>query len=190
MNHILTFDQLNEAAARPVSLWRTTDIQWLLDLLDDKKVGGRPYVSMSRSRMSGADEQAGSDGYDYGNVTVELDAAAVYAQGAVDVVYTPEWFDEHPDVAKYVLGWKAAPTQEDKDEYDADFKMPGGRGWEKYVRGFAPEQEVLLKQLAYKKGLVKSITVWPDEDRDEGDELKIERAERLTGLAAIRKDEE
>ncbi len=150
------------AAHRKV-LYRNTSMKWLMDLL--KKGSAAPY--MSKKRFISFSKKEDSGGQDtFGDIRIVFDATKLYAQGAIEIEYDNEFFEEHPDISMYVTsykgeedyyknsGYKGKEDFEENGQDDADTLM-----WSTLLDDYAEEAEIVLKNLKLEKGLILSVVV-------------------------------
>lgn len=123
-------------------LYRTSDADFIKELINNGSVDNGGYFSLSKEFDSG-----GMD--DYGQYTIVFDRNLLESKNElIEVEYTPEFFASNPDVAMKVLGF----TEESYDEEAM------GEDWESYINTYENEQEVLVKSpMVYTPGMFKSV---------------------------------
>jgi len=121
----------------------------------------KKYMSFSLDENSGQGE---SD--EFGDIRVDFDATKLYGQGGIKIVYTLEFFKNNPDLCEYVTGY------ESEAEYYQYVKGENELTWEEYIDSFKGEQEVALKKLKMVPGLIKKVTVWDADERDDIPQIK------------------
>lgn len=165
MEHLSSWDDFNINESKNQPIYRTTVFEWIKGFLT-KGVATPPkdkkFISFSKDQNSGAGE---SD--QFGDILVDFDAKELYRQGAQDVEYTIAFFKSNPDICMYVTDYA---NQEDYDDWVKDRKNE--LTWKEFVEGFKSEEEVILKKLKMKPGLIKKVTIWDADGRDDIPEIK------------------
>lgn len=155
--------KLYEAFKQSQVLYRTTDVEWLYDLIRKGKASpakDKQFISFSKDENSGNNDA-------FGDVRIDFDGAELYRQGGIDIEYTETFFKKHPDICLYVTGFK-----NEKDYLDS-FKDPSGEWtWQELINSFKNEKEVIVKNLKYKPGIIKKVTIWDADERDDLQGLK------------------
>ena len=161
----MKYIKLYEAFKTPKVLYRTTVFEWLVDFLKkgvSKPLGNNKYISFSKEENSGNNDA-------FGDIRIDFDAAELYKQGAIEVEYTAEYFKKHSDICFYVTGFS------NEEEYNESIKGPNQEKewtWLEYINTFKNEQEVMLKIIKMKPGLIKKVTVWDADERDDIPQIK------------------
>jgi hypothetical protein len=143
------------------SLFRSTDQVWLIMLLElegkplKAKADGK-FISLSRDSESG-----GQDDFGMREIVIEFNEEMIFQQGAEEIWYEAEYFNIHPEISLYVSGFKG-----EKDYYEQrGFSGPEEANenyeltWDQYVEDYAHEEEILMKQISFKPGLIKHVDV-------------------------------
>lgn len=105
-------------------LYRNTSIEWFKTFKQNKVIEGKPFISFSFESDSG-----GMD--NFGDTQIVFDANKLFAQGAIEILYEPEFFAEHEEA------WENNELS-----------------WEDVVEDFAHEEEVVIRTLKYENGLI------------------------------------
>ena len=164
MKRIKTYHTfLNERKEIEGLLFRNTSIKWLIDFL--KKGEAVPYKS--KKRYISFSKESDSGGMDeYGDIRIDFDADELYKQGAIEVGYYPEFFEENPEICMYVTGYKGEEDYYQNSGYEGkeDFEENGQNDvdtltWESNLESYEGEAEIVLKKLKFKEGLIKKIVV-------------------------------
>ena len=143
------------------SLFRSSDQVWLIMLLE---LEGKPlkvkeegkFISLSRDSESG-----GMDNFGGKEIVVEFDDEKIFQQGAEEIWYEADYFEEHPDICIYVTGYKGEEDyyrQKDlsgPEEANENMELT----WDQYIEDFQHEEEIVLKQLSYVPGLIKHVDI-------------------------------
>lgn len=144
-------------------LYRNTSIKWLMEFLN--KGSALPYGSEDRFISFSKQEDSGGQD-DYGNVRITFNANMLYGQGAIEVEYYEEFFEEHPDICQYVTGFKNEDEYYKNSDYKGkeDFEENGQNDvdtlpWESTIEDYSEEAEVVIKKLKLEKGLVVNVMV-------------------------------
>jgi hypothetical protein len=157
------------------SLYRNTDFGWLKEFLKKKVI--TPYGNWLSSKKDrfisfSKDENSGSGGdtSEFGSIRIEFDANELYKQGAKDIEYTKEFFEENPNICLYVTAYSSEQEYNDSIEGREDSEL----SWESVIEDYSQEEEVIMKKLVMKPGLIKSVTVWDIHEMDKAtlDEIK------------------
>ncbi len=159
-----TFDSNNpdiryaEGGGVEEKLYRNTSIHWLNDFL--KKGVALPntaFISFSKEEDSG-----GMDSF--GETNIEFSAKELYKQGAIEVEYNVDFFEENPKICMYVTGYKGEEDYYQKKGYEGkeDFEENGQDDfntlmWETVIEDYEHEAEVVIKKLKYTDGLILSV---------------------------------
>lgn len=160
------FSNVNEGAKPKDVLYRNTSQRWLINLLNDGKIKTKHHSPTAGSWISiSKNEASGDTGFDFGNCHIVLDKNMVYAQGAIDVEYTVEFFAKHPDIAKHVTGYTQDEFLKDPDP-KSWWTIPDKTGeelnmslWKMACEEHANEEEVVIKELKYEPGLIKEVQI-------------------------------
>lgn len=177
-----TYTKLLESV-KGESLYRNTAIEWLTLLLRNgwSESFEHDFLSFSKDKSSGNLDFSYSDGYNFGNITVEFDPVPIYLQGARDVEYTPEFFKKHPNIAEHIT--KFSSEEDYMENRDDETKS-----WADFIKGYSNEREVVIKRMRLVPGMIRSVTIWPDDDYDpafiESQVKDIVKA----GISVVRKD--
>lgn len=150
-------------AANRKMLYRNTSIKWLIEFLN--KGSALPYGSEERFISFSKEEDSGGQD-DYGDVLIIFNANMLYAQGAIEVEYYEEFFEEHPDICQYVTGYKNEKDYYKNAGYKSkeDFEKNGQNdvdtlSWETTIEDYAEEAEVVIKKLKLEKGLIIGVVI-------------------------------
>ena len=131
-------------------LYRNTSIEWFKTFKQNKVIEGKPFISFSFDSNSG-----GMD--NFGDTQIVFDADKLFSQGAIEIIYEPDFFAEHPDICLYVTGYE---SEEDYYEQHDDFNNAEEAwenhelAWEDVIEDYAHEEEVVIKTLTYENGLI------------------------------------
>lgn len=164
MKRIKTYHRfLNEEKEIKGLLFRSTSIQWLMDFLNK----GEAVPLRSKKRYISFSKESDSGGMDYyGPVRIDFDANELYKQGAIEIEYSQEFFEENPEICMYVTGYKGEEDYYKQSGYKGkeDFEETGQDDantimWLTLLEDYEGEAEVVLKKLKFKKGLIKQIVV-------------------------------
>ena len=173
MKHLNTYKIFEEDAyysamtsgRRFKNLYRTTVYEWLLNLLKKSSVAppkGTKYLSFSWDPNSG---QGDSD--EFGDIRIDFDSNEIFKQGGIELEYSPIFFEKNPAICHYVTGFK------NEKEYN---KWAVGRknelSWIEFIRTFSGEKEVILDKLKMNSNLIKKVTIWDADERDNLQEIK------------------
>lgn len=136
------------------SLWRNTNENWLYKLLKNG------YISTKENKFISFSDNKESGGMDiFGEVNIEFDKDEVISQGAIEIFYEPEFFEEYPEIRQYVTGYSTPEKYYDDkgfsgpEEAHENFELT----WEDYIEDFSHEEEFVIKTLKYKPGLIKKV---------------------------------
>lgn len=141
------------------SLWRNTNHRWLLELLKNGKVTAEKgrFISFSSEEDSGGQD-------DFGGTRIKFNENIVYKQGAIEINYDTRFFEEYPEISRYVCGFKSEEEYySDKgysgaEEANADMELT----WDQYVEGFENENEVVIKKIKFTENLIESVNFIKD----------------------------
>jgi hypothetical protein len=164
MKHIKTY-MLFEGTNKNI-LYRTTVYEWLIDFL--KKgfavpTNGKKFISFSKDENSGMGE---SD--EFGDIKVDFDAFEILRQGGQEVKYDEKFFEENPDICFYVTGYKNKKDYERINPPD----MTNELTWKETIKSFSGEKEIVIKKIKYKPNLIKEVTIWNADERDDLQKIK------------------
>ena len=162
-----TFDSNNpdiryaEGGGVEEKLYRNTSIDWLNDFL--KKGITYPYINKKRFiSFSKEEDSGGAD--NFGETNIEFNAKELYKQGAIEIEYNVDFFEQNPEICKYVTGYKGEEDYYQQRGYEGkqDFEENGQDDfdtlmWETVIEDFENEAEVVIKKLKYKDGLILSV---------------------------------
>ena len=157
MRYLKLFESFNK---QPKVLYRNTVLPWIVGLLDKgiaMPLKNKKFISFSKEETGGAGEHNM-----YGNIQLEFDANELYRQGAQNIEYTVDFFKKHQDICFYVTEYK-----NEKDYIESFKTMEGEVSWKEFVESFGNEEEVIMKKITMKPGLIKNVIIWDDEDEDE-----------------------
>jgi len=136
-----------------MNIYRNTSENWLLRLLQNNhiKATGR-FISFSLVPNSG-----GMD--DFGKTRITLNRELLDEQGLEEIFYEPEYFELHPEISQYVSGYGSEQQYYDDKDFDnaeeaydqSDFD------WKSFVESYEHEEELVLKELTYKPGMVLNV---------------------------------
>lgn len=152
MKHIKLYEDFKHDTV----FYRNTVFPWIKDLLDKGSASpaeGKKFVSFSMEETSGDNDA-------FGDIRIDFDAGMLRRQGAVEVIYTEEFFKDNPDICMYVTGYAS------KNEY-LKWARTGDNTWDEYIHTFENEEEVILKKVKMQPGLIKKITVWDADERSD-----------------------
>jgi len=151
------------------SVWRNTSQHWLSDLLNYKKIEAEKnrFISFSVDEESGGQD-------DFGKTRIEFDERLLLNQGLEEIIYNVEYFEDHPDICRYVTGYES-----EQDYYDNqdDFKTAeeawaqSELDWGTVVEDYEGEQELVMKKIEYVPGLIKSVTFFYEKPSKKLEEL-------------------
>lgn len=150
-------------AANKKVLYRNTSLKWLMDFLN--KGSATPY--MSKKRFISFSKKPDSGGQDrFGDIRIVFDATKLYAQGAIEIEYDTEFFEDHPDISMYVTSYKGEEDYYKNSGYKSkkDFEKNGQDDsntlmWETVIEDYEDEAEVVIKNLKLEKGLILNIVI-------------------------------
>ena len=156
MKHLKLYENfIGEAEER--KLWRNTSQYFLENLVRDGKVTAEEnrFISFSLDEDSGGQDN-------FGDTRIEFDFnELVNNQGAREIYYEPDFFEEYPEISRYVTGYSSEQDYYDNQDYDnaeeahEQFEL----AWEDNLESYEPEQEVVIKELRYVPGMIKSIFI-------------------------------
>jgi hypothetical protein len=144
-------------------LFRNTSIRWLMELLNtgtavpygDKK----RFISFSKKEDSG-----GAD--TFGDIRITFDAKKLYKQGAIEIEYDVDFFEEHKDICIYVTGYKSEKDYYQQNDYKdkEDFEKNGQDDadtlmWTTMIEDYENEAEVVIKKLKFEPGLITNVLI-------------------------------
>lgn len=177
MKHLKTYKLFEEDAYYSAmmsgknTVYRNTALAWLLSFL--KKETAVPY--MSKKRFISFSNEPDSGGMDtFGDVRIEFDKKLLFKQGAVEIEYDRDFFEEHPDISMYVTSYKGEEDYYQNRGYEGkeDFEENGQDDsetlmWDTVIEDYENEAEIVIKQLKFEKGLITNVTVPKDtNDKD------------------------
>lgn len=143
------------------SLFRSTDQVWLIMLLELegkslKAKGPGKFISLSRDSESG-----GQDDFGGREIIIEFDEQKIFNQGAEEIWYEADYFNENPEISLYVSGYEG-----EKDYYEQKGYSGPEEAWENSdldwntaVEDYQHEEEIILKELRYVPGLIKYVEI-------------------------------
>ena len=141
-------------AVKTGSVWRLATQNWLEKFLDNGGVidHGDRFISLSYD-----DDAGGQDNFGGKEVLIEFDEDEVLKQlsqqGLEPIEYSPEWFEEYPEIAQYVTGYSS--EKDYIEDHEDEFDIP----WESYIEDFSFERELVLKKLKYTSKLIKQVII-------------------------------
>ena len=158
MKYLKLFESFDEE-----TLYRNTSIQWLMDFL--RKGSAKPYgdkrryISFSKKEDSGGQDT-------YGDIRIDFNAKELYTQGAIEVEYVTDFFDEHPEICRYVTGYESEDEYYKENGYESAEDYTANNAddadtipWESNIEDYEAEAEVVIKNLKFKDGLITKVTV-------------------------------
>lgn len=149
-------------------LYRNTSVRWLTEFLEKKTIfpyrdRDKRFVSFSKKEDSG-----GAD--NFGDICIEFNSKKIYAQGALEIEYDIDFFEEHSDICMYVTGYKNETDYYKNYDYDdAEDFQERGQGdqdvvpWDSMIEDYENEAEVVIKKLKYEDKLITNV-ILPEED--------------------------
>lgn len=142
------------------SLFRSTDQIWLRIFLDQDQImtpeKEEKFISLSRDSDSG-----GQDDFGGKEVVIEFDEQKIFNQGAEEIWYESDYFNENPTISLYATGFKNEKDYYDQkgysgaEEANADFELT----WDQYVEDYAHEEEIVMKKLKYEPEIIKHVDI-------------------------------
>jgi hypothetical protein len=144
------------------TLYRTTTYDWLIDLIKNKSIiSKRSFISFSRDENSGQ-----GDNSTFGDIRIDFEAKEIIKQGAIEIEYTPEFFDNYPDICMYVTGYK------NEESYVKTIPNGYEEPWDEFINSFSSEEEVVIPKLKMTTKLIKKVTIWDADQRTNIQEMK------------------
>lgn len=163
MKHLMLYEEHKRSDK---VLYRTTVYEWLMELIKKGTINppkGKKFISFSYDENSG---QGDSD--EFGDIRVDFDVAELMRQGAREVEYTEKFFKDNPGICMYVTGYL------NKQAYEKWARQNDNtwETWEEYILTFEGEEEVVLPKLKMTPKLIKKVTIWDADERDNLQEIK------------------
>jgi hypothetical protein len=150
--------RVNESADSEKSVWRSASQNWLKEFIDNEGYIDHKdrFISFSFDPESG-----GMDNFGGEEVVIEFDQDIIlsqaHSQGLGEIEYDLCYMEDHPEVAKYILGFGTKQEYFDNnDEIEDDWDNKDDY-WESYIESFEHEKEIVMKTLSDEEGLIKGI---------------------------------
>jgi hypothetical protein len=131
------------------------------------------FISLSRDSDSG-----GQDNFGMKEIAIEFDENKIFQQGAEEIWYEEDYFNENPKISLYVTGYK----NENDYYYQNDYSGPEEANqnydltWDQVIDSYTHEEEILMKKIYYEKGLINNVIFYSDINpvlKDMLDEFRI-----------------
>jgi hypothetical protein len=143
------------------AVYRNTALKWLMEFLN--KGTAVPYGDKKRFiSFSNKEDSGGAD--NFGDVRIEFNSKLLYKQGAIEIEYDRDFFEEHPDICTYVTGYKGEEDYYKQNDYEGkeDFEENGQDDqdtltWETMIEDYENEAEIVIKKLKYIEGLITKV---------------------------------
>ena len=146
------------------SLFRNTGESWLIEFLSEGEIKlpsdevhwPPKYISFSRDSNSGSMDT-------FGYVNIEFNEQMVFDQGAKEIYYEPEFFEQNSGLSLYVTGFSDKWDWYDQEGYfdeTEDEDVVDGKHrheWAGYIETYEHEEEIVIQHLKYVPGLIKHV---------------------------------
>lgn len=141
------------------SIWRNTNYNWLLELLNKKQMKSKTgrFISFSLAEDSGGQD-------DFGGTRIKFNKSELDKQGLIEIYYEEDFFKKYQDISIYVTGFKNAEEYYDNRGYSGpdDANDNQDLTWDQYIEGYEEEQELVLKNLKFTSNLIEHVTFIKD----------------------------
>lgn len=143
------------------SLFRSSDQNWLRIFLDQDQTiypnREEGYISLSRDSESGSMDDFGGK-----ELTIEFNEEMIFDQGALEIYYEPEFFEQYPKLCLYVTAYKGEEDYYEQKDYEnaEDAWNNSDLAWEDVINDFEHEEEIVLQKLQFKPGLIKFVVIY------------------------------
>jgi len=136
-----------------MEIYRNTHENWLLKLLKDNHIdaNGR-FISFSLTEDSGGQDN-------FGDTRIVFDRDLLDDQGLEEIFYEADYFDTHPEISQYVCGYENEQDFYDGQDYDNEEEAAEQleMDWNNNVESYEHEQELVMKKLTYKDGIISNV---------------------------------
>jgi len=168
MKHLKPYKIFEEdayySAHQKPPLYRNTAMKWLTDFLT--KGSAVPFGDAKKRFISFSAKEDSGGADNFGEVNIEFNSKELYKQGAIEIEYDVDFFEEHQDICIYVTGYKNEKDYYQQNDYKdkEDFEENGQDDsdtlmWETMIEDYENEAEIVIKKLKYIKGLINKVTV-------------------------------
>lgn len=150
-------------------IFRNTDKNWLYELLNNKIIIPKKFISFSYKKNSG-----GAD--NFGETCIVFNHDLLLEQNIIEIIYDEEFFEDNPEICEYVTGFSTKDEYYQQNDYlnEEDFNEKNlieldcnTLNWETYLDDFSTESELVMKKLIFKPGIILGVKFKEDKPTKE-----------------------
>lgn len=131
--------------------FRNTNPNWVKEFLIKRKIKNQKFISFSLDENSGSMDN-------FGDTLVVFNYDKLLEQGAQEIYYDADWFEDNPEICMYVTGY------ENRENYEYNHDEETDLSWETTIEDYEHEEEIVLKgELIYENGLILTIKTKDEE---------------------------
>lgn len=134
-------------------VYRNTHPDWLLNLLKNGHIdAGERFISFSLDPDSGGQDN-------YGSAQISFDRASLDKQGLEEIYYEKDYFEQNPDISRYVTGFCSEQDYYTNQEFNnaEEAHEQHKLSWEDQIESYEGEEELVLKELKYENGIINNV---------------------------------